>query len=277
MRTPVPILLYHSIAEDATPQYQRWAVCPEMFAAQMAYLQEYQYTPLNVTQFVRAISAGGVHLPPRPVVITFDDGLADFFTGAFPILQQYDFTATLYLTTGFIGRTGRWLRPEGEGDRPMLTWAQVAEISAGGIECGAHSLSHPQLDTLPRAAAAEEIRRSKAGLEQRLGRPVLTFAYPHGYYDSTIRRMVQEAGYTSACAVKHALSASTDDRFALARLMVTAGTDRAGFSDLLAGRGLPVAPARERLRTKGWRLARRTAGWWNRYIMKSGLVRSKEE
>ena len=259
MTVPVPILLYHSVSDSTTPQFRRYSVRPDRFIAHLDYLRDHQYTPLTISQLARAIADRAAPLPDRPVVITFDDGLADFYTGALPTLVSHHFAATLYITTGFVGHTSRWLASLGEGMRPMLTWGQIAEIQASGIECGAHSLSHPQLDLIGQAAARDEITRPKHHLEQRLGRPVETFAYPNGYYTPAVRRLVREAGYHSACGVKHAMSARTDDCFALARLMVPyADTpDLVAFRRLLAGEGLPVAPTRRRLGTRGWRLARR--------------------
>ncbi len=256
MSAIIPILLYHSIAENVAPGFRKWAVRPCLFAAHLAYLHDQGYTPITVTQLGAAIASRYVHLPDLPVVLTFDDGFADFYSDALPVLQRYGFTATLYITTGFVGDASRWLHREGEGNRPMLTWGQITRISASGVECGAHSHSHPQLDILTLSAARDEIARSKAVLEYHLGRQVETFAYPHGYYSLPVRQMVQQAGYSSACTVKHAMSSMTDDRFALVRILVTSDTDAEGLSRLLVGQGLPVAPTREGLRTKGWRLVR---------------------
>jgi peptidoglycan/xylan/chitin deacetylase (PgdA/CDA1 family) len=225
----------------------------------MAYLHQRHYTPITVTHLAQAMADRSLHLPDRPVVVTVDDGLADFYTGALPVLAQYGFPATLYVTTGFVGGTSRWLSHAGEGLRPMLTWSHIADVQASGIECGAHSRSHPQLDILSSAAARDEIVHCKSALEQQLGRQVASFAYPHGYHNATVRRLVQEAGYSSACAVKQAMSSTTDDRFALARIIVTDSDDLDGFGPLLAGRGLPVAPVRERVQTRGWRVVRRWA------------------
>jgi len=133
MVVPVPILLYHSITDDATPRYRRWTVSPAMFAAQLAYLHEHHYTPITVSQLVHAFS-DTTQLPSRPIVLTFDDGLADFYTNALPILAKHHFRATLYITTGYVGGTSRWLAALGEGERPMLQWSQLSEIDAAGIE-----------------------------------------------------------------------------------------------------------------------------------------------
>lgn len=256
MEKKVPILLYHSVADDASPSYSDWAVGPELFTAHMAYLVEQEYTPLTVGQFAE-MKRNHRDLPAKPVVISFDDGLADFYTGAYPILRRYNLPATLYIVTGHVGKTSRWLTKEGEGDRPMMTWSQIEEVRAGGIELGSHTLSHPQLDTLSYEQARREIYEPKAILENQLGQPIRTFAYPHGYHSKAIRDMVKEAGYTSCCAVKHAMSSTADDVFALSRIIVYRNTSVSDLACLLAGEGLRVAPQREQVRTKVWRFVRR--------------------
>ena len=257
MSSAVPILLYHSITDDVESRFRQWAVHPEVFAAHIRFLREHEYTPLTVSQLVQATSDDSISLPGRPVVVTFDDGFADFHANALPVLMRHDFVATLYITVGFIGDTSRWLHDQGEGERPMLTWGQIAEISAEGVECGAHSLTHPQLDVMATEAARDEVIRPKMVLEERLGHEIATFAYPYGHYIPAVREMVRQAGYSSACAVKHAMSSTTDDRFALARIMVHSQTDVGRLRALLSGQGLRVAPARERMQTKVWRLIRR--------------------
>lgn len=252
----IPILLYHSISDAATPPYKKWAVRPGAFAEQLGYLRAAGYTALTVSQLVD-MRAGGKPLPERPVLLTFDDGLADFYTGALPLLKQYSVAATLYITTDYVGKTSRWLAAEGEGERPMLSWEQISEIDACGVECGAHTRTHPQLDVLDLKKAREEILGSKDVLEQRLGKPVTSFAYPHGYHSPAIKRLVRQSGLASACAVKHAMSSPSDDVTALARIIVSGDTDLDAFKKLLRGEGLPVAPGREKLETTGWRYVRR--------------------
>jgi peptidoglycan/xylan/chitin deacetylase (PgdA/CDA1 family) len=214
----------------------------------MKYLRDHNYTPITVTQLAKIIAKKNpAQLPERAVILTFDDGFADFYTEALPVLANYGFAATLYITTGFIE----------DKIRLMLTWPQIIDISVSGIECGAHSHTHPQLDTLSSAAAWDEIIRCKRILEQKLGRQVPSFAYPYGYHNEAVRQMVQQAGYSSACAVKHAMSTVTDDCFALARIMVTADTDIEELDSFLAGQVLSLAPPRERMQTVMWRFLRR--------------------
>jgi peptidoglycan/xylan/chitin deacetylase (PgdA/CDA1 family) len=257
----IPILMYHSISSSSNRRFRPFAVAPEAFAAQMAYLHQQGYTTMTVTQAIQARNRVTAHWPLRPVILTFDDGFADFWSAAMPVLQQYAINATIYLTTGFIGGTSRWLRHERETGRSMLTWEQVATLQTWGIECAAHTHSHPQLDMLSLARAREEIIHSRELLEDNLGQAVCSFAYPYGYSTARVRQIVQEAGYTSACAVRHALSSEDDDAFALARLMVGPDTSLDEFAALLTGTaaswGAALATMYARMRTPLWQLVRR--------------------
>jgi peptidoglycan/xylan/chitin deacetylase (PgdA/CDA1 family) len=258
--TVVPILMYHSISQFATAKFRPFAVSPTAFAEQMSYLQQQGYTPVTVTQYREARTTTGAKLPERPVVITFDDGFADFYTDALPVLQQHGFTATLYVTTAFVDETSRWLRKEGEAERPMLTWQQLTVVDRAGIECGGHTHTHPQLDTLSKAAAQHEIVHCKEELEQHLGHTIKSFAYPFGYYTAQVRQLVAEAGYSSACAVKHALSSDATDALALTRFMVAADTDIQTFARLLTGTGISrAAGIYLTTRTLVWQTIRRSS------------------
>jgi peptidoglycan/xylan/chitin deacetylase (PgdA/CDA1 family) len=273
----VPILMYHSISNEATKRFRPFVVPPALFARHMYYLYKYLYTPISVTQLAKLLfagRAGSIVLPERPVVITFDDGFADFFSEALPILARYEFTATLYIATAFINRTSRWLRREGETERPMLTWNQIAIVSAQGIEIGAHSHHHFQLDTLPQALAREEIVQSKRILEDHLGRAIESFAYPFGYSSPIVRQLVRQAGFTSACAVKHRLSSELSDPFALARLMIDADTGLKAFGTLLnIGRSTSLLTTMyRRVRTPIWQSARRGSAVLTRHFQEEQAI-----
>ncbi|MCA1666825.1 MAG: polysaccharide deacetylase family protein [Thermomicrobia bacterium] len=254
----IPILMYHSISACANPKFRRYTVDPEQFSRQMRCIAELGFTPITVSDFTRAAPMGHRSLPARPVLLTFDDGFADFASEAAPVLAQFGFPATLYIVTAFVGGTSRWLWREREAARPMLTWQQIARIDAGGIECGAHTHTHPQLDVIPIAAARCEIAAAKDVLEQHLGHAVTTFAYPFGYYTATVRQSVRDVGYTSACAVNYAMSAVGEDPFTLSRLIVTAETSPEAFTNMLFGRHpRPLRPV-ARTKTILWRYARRS-------------------
>jgi peptidoglycan/xylan/chitin deacetylase (PgdA/CDA1 family) len=242
----VPILLYHSIATDAPACARGFTVAPLAFAHHLNLIKERGLRALSVADLLRVRAQGERQLLARAVVITFDDGFADFATAALPALRARELAATLYVTTGALGRAG------------MLTQGAVADLAREGIEIGGHSHTHPHLDTLGPGAARDEIARCTALLEDLTGRAPVSFAYPHGYHSPGLRRLVAGAGYAGACAVKNAFSSDRDDPLALARLTLRDTTSPAVLAAWLDRRGAPLPPRRERGRTRGWRALRRS-------------------
>lgn len=228
------------------PLIRPFAVDDQTFRSHLDLIVERELRSLTVTGFLDAVAAQDHELLSRSVVITFDDGFADFATAALPSLRERGLAVTLFLATGLLG-AGRY----------MLDWSQLAELHAAGVELGGHSHTHPQLDTLSPGDAREEVVRCKTLLEETLGAPVETFAYPHGYSSPRLRRLVHEVGYRGACAVKDAFSSEEDDELALARLMLRADTPVAEVEQWLDRRGAPPPPRHEAMRTRGWRAYRR--------------------
>ncbi len=254
--TAVPVLLYHSVSQDPPPWLAPFTVTPRAFTEQLTRIADSGRTVVPLHRLVAALR-GGHPLPERPLVLTFDDGYADFYWTAAPALSERELPATLFVTTGAVHPPGG----EAEGsllpDAPMLTWRQITTLDALGVEIGGHSRTHPQLDTLPGRRLCEEIGGCKRELEDILGHPVSAFAYPHGYSSPAVRRKVQKAGWSSACAVANAFSSQADDPLRIARLTVMADTPAERFQDWLDGLGAPLSPFPERLRTRGWRTYRR--------------------
>ncbi len=250
---PVPILLYHGVAEDAGGPSAPWVIDPGTFRAHLDALDGSGARPVTIGALVDALEAGAP-VAPGTVALTFDDGFADFASGALPALAERGWAATLYVTTGAIGATTTWL-PE---RRPMLSWSALRDVAAAGIEIGAHTVHHPQLDVLPLDRARREIVESRATLEDGLGAPVETFAYPHGYHDQRVRSLVVDAGFRSGCAVKHRFSSLRDDRFALSRVMVRDGDPADLVARWCRGEGLPTsAGGSSPIRSVAWRQVRR--------------------
>ena len=256
MTPTIPILLYHSVTDRPAGDFGPFTVSRAQFASHLDRLLTQSFDTLTIRQLLERIRAR-LPLPERTAVITVDDGFADFEANAWPELQKRGMNATLYVTAGVVGGRASWLAPLHADQLPMLDRRQLVDLAAQGCEIGAHSMSHPQLDCLPSHQAAQEIRESKEMLEQFLGQSVGSFAYPHGYYDDEIRQMVVDSGYSSASAVKDALSHADDDQFALARITVKADFDESKIDQVLAGEGFPRARRRQKWRTRGWRQVRR--------------------
>jgi peptidoglycan/xylan/chitin deacetylase (PgdA/CDA1 family) len=253
--TLVPILLYHSISERPSAAMRPFTVLPATFRAHLDAVADSGAAMLTVSEFVDRRESRT--LPARPAVITFDDGFADFAEHALPALAHHRLRATLYAATGFLaGCPGGPARARPED--PALDWSQLREIHSQGIEIGAHTHGHPHLDTLAPPAARDEISGCKTLLQDELGHAVESFAYPNGYSSATVRRLVREAGYRSACAVRNTFSSTSDDRFALARLTVRDTTTADDVAAWLACSGARPPRRRERVATKAWRVYRRT-------------------
>lgn len=248
---PVPILMYHEIAQPPETA-SRLAVSPGALAAQLAYLHSEGYTTVTAAELSAALAGRG-ELPGRPVVLTFDDGYEDFHSRGMPLLDRYGFTATVFVTTG-------WLRdaaPRRRRPGRMLSWSQLAEVARAGIEVAAHSHLHPQLDQLPPTRLREELRVSKALLEDKLGSPVAGLAYPFGYSNSRVRHAVRELGHGYACAVGNTLMSDEPDLFALPRLTIRQSTGMPRFRQVVAGKNIQRIFFKDRVLTTGWAVVRR--------------------
>jgi peptidoglycan/xylan/chitin deacetylase (PgdA/CDA1 family) len=245
--------MYHEVATRADTA-SRLAVPPDAFAAQLAHLHDARYQTITMSALANAL-AGRAELPERPVVLTFDDGFADFHETALPLLQKYGFTATVFVTTGWIEDAGPAARR-----RParMLTWQQVLEVAAAGLEIGAHSHTHPELDQLRAPQLEHELREAKFLLEDRLGGPVPALAYPFGYSNAQVRHAARAVGYQHACAVGNAIASSAGDPFAVPRLTVKRSTRLRTFDQMVRGQHVPMIFAKDRSMTKGWAMVRRT-------------------
>ena len=210
----VPILMYHYVGtvpkDDPNPKLRAGlTVNPADFSQQMDWLAAHGYHPVDMTT-LRGYFAGSP-LPAKPVVVTLDDGTADLYTAAYPVLRAHHFPAVAFIISGFLNASGR------------VTADQVLEMEKGGIEIGSHTWDHPDLTTLPAARVQFELVRCKQDLEKLLGHPVLDFAYPAGRYNTAVVRQVQQTGYESAVTTDWGAAHAMPDKFTWTRIRVDGG------------------------------------------------------
>lgn len=238
--TYVPIVYYHYIRINpiATDRVGfSLSTPPPMFRAQMQYLADHGFHVISFHQAVLAIKNHS-GLPAHPVVLTFDDGYADFFTTAIPILQSHGFTATNFVISGHMGWGG------------YMTPSQVVAADGMGFTIGAHTVDHVALAAQSPARAAWEIRQSKLTLEGLLGHPVLDFAYPYGSFNAYDEAQAKSDGFEAAASTMYGSWHSAGQLFFLSRQRIGGGMPLTYFANVVGGppptaaelRGVGISP-----------------------------------
>jgi peptidoglycan/xylan/chitin deacetylase (PgdA/CDA1 family) len=217
----VPILMYHYIRVNPVPGDRlgrSLSVTPRAFAAQMTMLRQAGVTTVSLVEVTAALG-GGPPLPPRSVVLTFDDGYADFSTAALPVLIADGFRATVFVVSGFLDQPG------------YMTTDGVVAAARAGMTIGAHTVHHVSLAHAPAALARLEIAVSRQTLEQISGQPVDDFAYPYGDTSRAVQTMVADAGFHDAVSTVYGASEIPAQQFALERVRIDGADSLATVAD----------------------------------------------
>jgi peptidoglycan/xylan/chitin deacetylase (PgdA/CDA1 family) len=190
----LPILMYHSL--DASGSVV--SVAPQIFREHMECIEDNGFRGISLSA---AVDYREQHhsWPARSVVLTFDDGFANVHKSALPTLTQHGFSATVFVISGHMGGYNDWApAPDGLGSRGILTWQQASELASAGIEIGSHTHTHPDLSRCTPAELERQISISRAEIEDHIGRPVTTFAYPYGVTTTVAKRLVARQ-FRAAC------------------------------------------------------------------------------
>ncbi|MBI2595708.1 polysaccharide deacetylase family protein [Candidatus Daviesbacteria bacterium] len=217
----VPILYYHYIGTNGNPEdvaRDNLSVAPDKFDEQMAYIAKNGYNVITLDTLYAALQ-GNVTLPPKPVVLSFDDGYIDFYVNAYPVLKKYGFHATSFIPTGLINQ-GYY-----------LTWAQIKEMdSAGLISFQAHSVNHLNMPSLSSEQIRYEVNQSKKELEAQIGHPVNFFSYPYGASNEEAWKAVKDAGFAGAVGTWYGSIQSEGNIFDMPRIKIPGGLSITDFA-----------------------------------------------
>jgi peptidoglycan/xylan/chitin deacetylase (PgdA/CDA1 family) len=217
----VPILEYHYVRVNPDPADRlgfNLSVTPDDFQAQMDWLAANLFHPVTIAD-LRSYFQSGTALPSRPVVLTFDDGYADFYSTAFPILEAHDFKSVAYVVPGFLNRGS------------YMNAGQVAELSRTGlVEIASHTMTHVNLVAASPADLAMQVGQSKSMLEGIVGHPVVDFCYPAGAFNSSVESALAAAGYQTATTEVWGTAHSWSDALAWSRIRVGGGENLADFA-----------------------------------------------
>ena len=233
--------MFHSIADALGPT----SVAPAVFAAQMQALAQSGLPVIALDQLVAA-RRGGASLPPRSVILTFDDGFSDFAAAAWPVLRDQGWPVCVYLPTGPVGGHEHW-RGQASPPRPLLGWDLIERLAGAGVTFGAHTVNHPDLLALDPAARLAELEQSRDTIAARLGRAPAHFAPPYGRSDAALRQML--AGlFDSSCGTRLDQAGPASHLHDLPRLEMFYFTDIRRWRAHLAGRGTAYLLRRQGLR-----------------------------
>lgn len=229
-RLDAPVLMYHHVQElhgEPAPAWLRYTVSPSAFEAQLQWLHESGYQTITAARLVETLRGDpredARSLPPKPVVLTFDDGWACCYDTVFPLLKRRGMTATFFVY------------PSGVDAPGYVTWAQLREMRSAGMDIQAHSMTHPHLPTIPPADAEREIEKCMAVMTEKMGDAPTVFAYPFGEYSDAVIKAVERAGYEGAYSTDPGIEHSAGDAFKLKRVLVSYPDDLDVFGRVVRG------------------------------------------
>jgi peptidoglycan/xylan/chitin deacetylase (PgdA/CDA1 family) len=243
MASRIVFLMYHELELagrtlcQSEPGYVRYILPLETFRNQMAWMKESGLRGLNVSE--------ALHYPAEPsVCITFDDGCETDLIAAAPVLREFGFNATFYLTAGFLGTPG------------YLHASQVRDLDALGFQIACHSMTHAYLSDLAEPDLKREVVDAKLQIEQIVGHAIEHFSCPGGRYDQRTLRMARHAGFATVANSQFYANSSSTSPYELARVAILRDLPLKQFGDTCRGRGL----WRKRLQHQARRSAQRVLG-----------------
>lgn len=214
------VLMYHALVEKSGPGLHPLHLNYALFEQHLAWLHAQGYAGITATELCRRLDAQAP--AAKAVAFTFDDGYLSLLTLAAPLLRKYGFSATLFLTTGFVDEPDfsavpAFARDVPSADRP-LTWAEVETLRAMGWDIQAHSHRHRPHANLSLTELTTEMQESHRCVAERLGQKPHLYAFPYGSYSSDALAQLPQLGYAAGFSVHAGQATATSDRRRIPRL-----------------------------------------------------------
>ena len=221
----VPILMYHYVSsppEDASQVRINLSLEPDDFRAQMQYLADYGYNPIDLYDVSLAIT-NKTELPPKPVILTFDDGYIDAYEVVYPILEEFGFKGTFFIITEYV-----------DGGNPNhMNWAMIEEMSAAGHRMEPHTKTHPDLSTLGWDGQIYQILGAQETLAAHIGYAPRFLCYPAGRYNEETIEILEQLDFWGAVTTQGGKWHNFEERYEWKRLRISYTTTLGTFVDLV--------------------------------------------
>lgn len=226
LTTVLPILMYHRVAPDGPAALLRYRVTPDAFREQLRYLCDAGFRGATLTDWERAVRARRP-LSGRRVMLTFDDGYADFAAHAWPLLREFGFGALVLLPTAFVGRDSGW--DATWGSAPLMDWDAVRRLRDEGVTFGSHAVTHRPLTALGADEIVEELAGSRATLIRELDIVPAVCCYPYGDVNPVVRHFAGACGYTFGLSCSAGRASRRSPLLELPRIEVDGRQTLTGF------------------------------------------------
>ncbi len=208
----VPILVYHKV--DPRLEWGITRLSPSRFARQMEFLAQSGYQTIS---FRELFQKSFTNPNQKKIILTFDDAYQSIYQYAFPILKKYQFTASLFIISDFVGSYNLWDVHPGWRKFKHLEWKEINSLVQAGWEIGSHSSTHPDLRKCPDERLLDELVNSKAEIKKQTGEEPQILSYPFGRYDARLIQFVKKAGYLGACTMHYYPVDAASDPYQLPR------------------------------------------------------------
>ena len=247
----VPVIMYHRVINNPENEgvYGTY-IYEDMFKKHLQYLKDKNYTVITFKDLDKIGWRNRFEKGKKYIILTFDDGYKDNYDLAFPILKEFNFKATIFLMGSLT--YNEWdVKAGGERKFSLMSVEMIKEMQDYGIEFGAHTFNHPKINTLSNEEIEHQIVDVKKPLEEKIGKEIITFAYPYGILNDYAKEMAKKAGYIFALATDSGSVCLSDDLYQIRRIAIFPNTNLFSFKRKVAGNYNFIKIKREeRLRTK---------------------------